>query len=133
MTLVTTPNTNTGWRRSDPMVFRPGPAAERFVSDFLVARPALFLWSNGFAAYGNEPLVDLPEVVSLLDDEYLGLALQGKYVAFVRRDVYEKVRDGTLGIKPIVDFEEVLRMYGVPPREPAAPDSHDTTLPMPGE
>lgn len=129
MTLVTTPNTNTGWRRSEAMVFRPGPAAERYVSDFLEARPALFLWSNGFAAYGNEPLVDLPEIAATLDAEYRGLVLEGKYVAFLRQDLYEKVKGGRLGTRPTVDFGEVFRMYGLPPRGLQASDSESTTLP----
>lgn len=117
MTLVTTPNTNTGWRRSGPMVLRPGPACDRYVSDFLEGRPALLLWSNGFAAYGVEPLVDLPEIVSVLNREYRGIALEGKYVAFLRHELFEKVSGGWLGTRPTVHLGEALERHGLSTRE----------------
>lgn len=118
MTLVTTPNTNTGWRRSDPMQLRPGSATDRYVSDFLNARPPLFLWSVGYTEYGSEPLADLPAIHTVLDTDYIGLLLEQGYIAFLRRDLHERVDDPWLRSRPIVTFDDALARNGLPRRTP---------------
>lgn len=91
MTIVTTPNTNTGWRGSDPMLLRPGPATDRFVADFLAKRPPLVLWSSSYVERGHEPLTDLPAITRVLDAEYRGVVLGQDYVAFLRSDLQDRV------------------------------------------
>lgn len=121
MTLVTTPNTNTGWRRSDPMRLRPGPATDRYVSDFLAARPPLFLWSNGYSSYGSEPLVDLPQIHEVLDEAYIGLRLRRNFAAFIRRDAFERIEDPWLRSRERIDFDDVLEGQGLPRRSAKEP------------
>ncbi len=120
MTIVTTPNTNTGWKRSEPMVLRPGLAADRYVSDFLANPPALVLWSSGYARDGTEPLAELPAITTALDASYRGVELERGYVVFLRNDLYDAVSASAPGFDATVDFDTVLTKWGLAGPKPAA-------------
>lgn len=87
LTNVTTVNTNTCNRGYDPMRFREGPLADRYLSDLERGRPALILISDYYKGMGGDPLDEWHDARIFIREHYVTIETNGEFRALLRSDL----------------------------------------------
>ncbi len=87
LTNVTTVNTNTCNRGYDPMRFREGPLADRYLADLQRARPALIVISDYYKGMGGDPLDEWHDARIFIREHYVTIETNGEFRALLRADL----------------------------------------------
>ena len=87
LTNVTTVNTNTCNRGYDPMRFRDGPLAARYLSDLERGRPALIVISDYYKGMGGDPLDEWHDARIFIREHYVVIETNGEFRALLRSDL----------------------------------------------
>ena len=87
LTNVTTVNTNTCNRGYDPMRFRGGPLADRYLSDLERGRPALIVISDYYKGMGGDPLDEWHDARIFIREHYVVIETSGEFRALLRSDL----------------------------------------------
>lgn len=87
LTNVTTVNTNTCNRGYEPMRFRGGPLADRYLSDLERGRPALILISDYYKGMGGDPLDEWHDARIFIREHYVIIETNGEFRALLRSDL----------------------------------------------
>jgi hypothetical protein len=87
LTNVTTVNTNTCNRGYDPMRFRQGPLADRYLDDLQRGRPALIVMSDYYKGMGGDPLDEWHDARIFMREHYVTIETNGEFRALLRSDL----------------------------------------------
>jgi hypothetical protein len=87
LTNVTTVNTNTCNRGYEPMRFRDGPLATRYLSDLERGRPALIVISDYYKSMGGDPLDEWHDARIFIREHYVVIETNGEFRALLRSDL----------------------------------------------
>lgn len=87
LTNVTTVNTNTCNRGYDPMRFKQGPLADRYLMDLQRGRPALILISDYYKGMGGDPLDEWHDARIFMREHYVTIDASGEFRALLRSDL----------------------------------------------
>lgn len=87
LTNVTTVNTNTCNRGYEPMRFKQGPLADRYLTDLQRGRPALILISDYYKGMGGDPLDEWHDARIFIREHYVTLETSGEFRALLRADL----------------------------------------------
>ncbi len=87
LTNVTTVNTNTCNRGYDPMRFRRGPLADRYLEDLQRGRPALIVISDYYKGMGGDPLDEWHDARIFMREHYVTIETSGEFRALLRADL----------------------------------------------
>jgi hypothetical protein len=87
LTNVTTVNTNTCNRGYEPMRFRDGPLATRYLSDLERGRPALIVISDYYKGMGGDPLDEWHDARIFIREHYVTIETNGEFRALLRADL----------------------------------------------
>jgi hypothetical protein len=91
LTNVTTVNTNTCNRGYEPMRFRRGPLADRYLKDLERGRPALILISDYYRGMGGDPLDEWHDARIFIREHYVTMETSGEFRALLRSDLAPQV------------------------------------------
>ena len=87
LTNVTTVNTNTCNRGYEPMRYRSGPLADRYLSDLERGRPALIVVSDYYKVMGGDPLDEWHDARIFIREHYVVIETNGEFRALLRSDL----------------------------------------------
>jgi hypothetical protein len=87
LTNVTTVNTNTCNRGYEPMRFKQGPLADRYLADLQRGRPALILVSDYYKGMGGDPLDEWHDARIFIREHYVTIGTSGEFRALLRADL----------------------------------------------
>jgi len=87
LTNVTTVNTNTCNRGYEPMRYRSGPLADRYLSDLERGRPALIVVSDYYKGMGGDPLDEWHDARIFIREHYVVIETNGEFRALLRSDL----------------------------------------------
>lgn len=87
LTNVTTVNTNTCNRGYEPMRFRQGPLADRYLEDLQRGRPALIVVSDYYKGMGGDPLDEWHDARIFIREHYVTIETRGEFRALLRSDL----------------------------------------------
>jgi len=87
LTNVTTVNTNTCNRGYEPMRYRSGPLADRYLSDLERGRPALIVVSDYYKGMGGDPLDEWHDARNFIREHYVVIEKNGEFRALLRSDL----------------------------------------------
>ncbi len=87
LTNVTTVNTNTCNRGYEPIRFRDGPLADRYLSDLERGRPALIVISDYYKGMGGDPLDEWHDARIFIREHYVVIETNGEFRALLRSDL----------------------------------------------
>ncbi len=87
LTNVTTVNTNTCNRGYEPMRYRSGPLADRYLADLERGRPALIVVSDYYKGMGGDPLDEWHDARIFIREHYVVIETNGEFRALLRSDL----------------------------------------------